>query len=142
MHVATFVVAASWPTSLACMLGDLRVGAMVLRDLLFNVSVVILGRGRWKLAQFDFRGNISGAFVLRSVFGLPEKKKRAFCYTNAFPFSSETFFLRAFCDVHWLGVVEYVVFVLRWCCLFACGRWFRLYKASQLTAVCDRLAVG
>ena len=64
MHVATFVIAASWPTLLASMVGDLRVVALVLRDLLLNVSVVIVGRVRWKKVQLGFRGNISGTFVL------------------------------------------------------------------------------
>ena len=46
------------------MVGDLRVVALVLRDLLLNVSVVIVGRVRWKKVQLGFRGNISGTFVL------------------------------------------------------------------------------
>ena len=64
MLVATFVVAASWPTLLAIMLGDFRVVALVLRDLLLNVPVVVVSHVRWKKAQLGFRGNISGTFVL------------------------------------------------------------------------------
>ena len=42
----------------------LRVVALVLRGLLLNVSVVTVGRVRWKKVQPGFRGNISGTFVL------------------------------------------------------------------------------
>ena len=64
MLVATFVVAASWPTLLANMLGDFRIVALVLREMLLNISVVIVGHVRWKKVQLGFRGNISGTFVL------------------------------------------------------------------------------
>ena len=43
-----------------------------------RVSFGTLGGGRWKMAQFNFRGIIFGAFVMRFVFRLPEENCKCF----------------------------------------------------------------
>ena len=113
MLVATFVVAASWPTFLAIMLGDFRVGALVLRELLLDVFVVILGCGRWMLAHFVFWGNTSGTFVFRSVFGLPEKKSGRLATQMQSLFRVKHFFCERV--VVFTGLV--LLSVLRLCCV-------------------------
>ena len=95
------------------MLGDFRVVALVLRELLLNVSVVIVARVRWKKVQLGFRGNISGAFVFRSVFGLPEERSERFATQMHSLFQVKHFFCERF--VMFTGLV--LLSMLCLCCV-------------------------